>query len=82
LAASAIPYSQITLAGLIPLSSLPDLEKLSIVLNASAVLDIPPTEVSNTRISSLDFGDSIIQNDHAVAAFLSDVLPNVRTIYS
>ena len=77
--------SQITLAGLIPLLSLPQLEELSIVINASVVdhtLDMPPTGVSNTKIRYLNLADSVIENEHSVAAFLSDVLPNVRQIRS
>jgi hypothetical protein len=77
--------SQITLAGLIPLLSLPRLEELSIVINATVVdhtLNMPPTGVFNTKICDLNLADSVIQNEHAVAAFLSDILPNVRQINS
>jgi hypothetical protein len=77
--------SRITLAGLIPLLSLPKLERLNIVINASTVdytLDMPPTGLSNTKITQLFLADSVIQNAHSVAAFLSDVLPNVRQIHS
>lgn len=77
--------SQITLAGLIPLLALPKLEGLNIVINASSVdytLDMPPTGLSNTKITQLSLADSVIQSAHSVAAFLSDVLPNVRQIHS
>lgn len=75
--------SHITLAGIIPLISLPDLERLGLVIDASIVdysLDMPPIGVSNEKITSLELGDSSIQNPHLVAAFISDVLPNVRSI--
>jgi hypothetical protein len=77
--------SRLTLAGLIPLLSLPNLTVLNIVVDASSVdytLDMRTTGVSNTRIFSLRLGDSVIQSAHSVAAFLSDVLPNVRVISS
>ncbi|KIM84066.1 hypothetical protein PILCRDRAFT_6373, partial [Piloderma croceum F 1598] len=77
--------SQISLGGLVPLLSLPKLKKLGIVIDASVVehtLDSPPTGVRNTKISRLDLADSVIQDEHSVAAFLSDVLPNVETIDS
>jgi len=77
--------SQITLTGLIPLLSLPQLQELSIAINATVVdhtLNMPPTGVFNTKICDLNLADSVIQNEHAVAAFLSDILPNVRRIDS
>jgi hypothetical protein len=77
--------SQITLAGLIPLLSLSTLQSLSIVVDASSVdytLDMPKVGVSNTKIFMLNLGDSLIHNTRSVAAFLSDVLPNVRQIHS
>jgi hypothetical protein len=77
--------SQITLAGLIPLLSLPQLAQLSIVVNAAVVdqtVNMPPTGVSNTKIFNLHLADSVIRNEHSVAAFLSDILPNVRKINS
>jgi hypothetical protein len=77
--------SQISLGGLIPLLSLPKLEEFNIVINASVVehmLDLLPAGVRNTKISSLSLADSVIQDEHSVAAFLSDVLPNVKKIDS
>jgi len=43
---------------------------------------MPPTRVSNTKIFNLHLADSVIRNEHSVAAFLSDILPNVRVINS
>jgi hypothetical protein len=77
--------SRISLGGLVPLLSLPKLQRLGIVINASVVehtLDLPPTGVCNTKIFRLDLADSVIQDEHSVAAFLSDVLPNVKRIDS
>jgi hypothetical protein len=77
-------HSQVTLAGLIPLLSLPTLGWLRIVVNASSV-DIPlmpKTEVPNTKLSKLHLGDSVIHDAPSVAACLSDVLPNVTEIRS
>jgi hypothetical protein len=77
--------SQISLGGLVPLLSLPKLRKLDIVIDASVVehtLDLAPTGVRNTNISRLDLADSVIQDEHSVAVFLSDVLPNVKNIHS
>lgn len=77
--------SRISLGGLVPLLSLPKLEEFSIVIDASVVehiLDLPPTGVRNTKISVLNLADSVIHDEHSVAAFLSDVLPNVKKINS
>jgi hypothetical protein len=46
------------------------------------ILDLSPTSVCNTRISRLALANSVIQDEQSVAAFLSDVLPNVKKIYS
>jgi len=78
-------HSRITLAGLIPLLSLPQLNNLGIVIDASIVdhtLDMPLAGVCNTKICHLDLGDSVIQSAPLVAAFMSDVLPNLRLIDS
>jgi len=75
---------RVTLAGLIPLLSLPALEDLGIVIDASVInylLDMPPVGVCNTKITSWNLGTSIIQDPYLVAAFLSDVLPNVNIIH-
>jgi hypothetical protein len=60
-------------------------QQLSIAINASVIdhtLNTPPNAACNTRISELNLHASFIQNAHAVAAFLLDVLPNVRKIDS
>jgi hypothetical protein len=77
--------SRVTLAGIIPLISIPTLRDLGIVINASTVehtLDMPLVGVSNTNIRYLFLGDSLIKDAHLVAAFLSEVLPKVQIIES
>lgn len=76
--------SQITLSGIRPLSSLSNLEKLSIVINAPDIdyTLMPLGSVSNSKLSHLSLGDARIENPYPVAAFLSDIFPKVRTISS
>ena len=77
--------SRITLAGLISLLSLSKLDALGIVVDASSVnhtVDMPKTGVPNTKLSTVHFGDSVIHDAPSVAAWLSDVLPNVKKIHS
>ena len=78
--------SDITLDGLVPLlEHCPDLCALSLVLDASFVtMPHPPTRpgggVSNHKIVAITVGLSDIEDPVLVAAFLSDILPNLREI--
>lgn len=75
--------SQITLAGLLPLIKLPALRELSIPINASVVdytLGALPVDTPSTNLLQLRLHDSIIEDPFAVAAFLSDLFPNLITI--
>jgi hypothetical protein len=76
--------SRITLNGLVPLlKHCPDLETLKISINATHIgdnLDRPGNGVRNTCITKLSLYNSPIGDVGRAALFLSDILPNVRTI--
>ncbi|KAF9226222.1 hypothetical protein BS17DRAFT_729241, partial [Gyrodon lividus] len=76
--------SRITLDGLVPLlQHCPNLGTLKISVNASYVTnntDRPGEGVCNTRITELSLYSSPVGDVGRVASFLSDILPNVRTI--
>jgi hypothetical protein len=78
--------SNVTLAGLIPLVQYcRDLSILEVVVNATNTTALsqskPGAGISNTLMTSLNFGDSRISPDVSnIAAFLSDIFPNVTSI--
>lgn len=87
---SGLDYSTsfITLNGLVPLlEHCPDLCELGIILDAASVVPMPSPlarpggGVSNHNIDSMTVGSSTIQDPRLVAAFLSDILPNLKEIH-
>ncbi|KAG2346757.1 hypothetical protein BDR05DRAFT_1057350 [Suillus weaverae] len=77
--------SGITKIGLIAmLDCCPDLQKLCIALNTDAFLEVPSDRegIENTAVRTLGLADSLIEARAtvAVAAFLSDIFPNLTTI--
>ncbi|KIJ15128.1 hypothetical protein PAXINDRAFT_12047 [Paxillus involutus ATCC 200175] len=76
--------SMITLNGLVPLLKYcPNLYTLKISINATRIRDNddrPGNGVRNTYITKLSLHKSPIGNVERAALFLSDILPNVRTI--
>ncbi|KAG1735048.1 hypothetical protein EDB19DRAFT_1725777 [Suillus lakei] len=78
---------QITLDGIANLLlHCPDLCALSIAMDATSYSvvtpDVPGGGVTNTKITTLSVGASLINNPLAVAAFLSSILPNLQNILS
>ncbi|KAG2071604.1 hypothetical protein BDR04DRAFT_1231037 [Suillus decipiens] len=77
--------SGITRTGLVTmLDCCPDLQKLCIALNTDAFMEVPSDRegVENTAMRTLGLADSLIETraTMAVAAFLSDIFPNLTTI--
>lgn len=77
--------SGITQIGLIAmLDRCPDLQKLCIALNTDAFIEVPSDRegIENTALRTLGLADSLIEARAtvAVAAFLSDIFPNLTTI--
>lgn len=77
--------SGITQIGLIAmLDCCPDLQKLCIALNTDAFIEVPSDRegIENTALRTLGLADSLIEARAtvAVAAFLSDIFPNLTTI--
>jgi hypothetical protein len=77
--------SGITQIGLIAmLDCCPDLQKLCIALNTDAFIEVPSDRegIENTAMRTLGLADSLIEARAtvAVAAFLSDIFPNLTTI--
>lgn len=77
--------SGITRTGLVTiLDCCPDLQKLCIALNTDAFMEVPSDRegVENTAMRTLGLADSLIEAraTMAVAAFLSDIFPNLTTI--
>lgn len=77
--------SGITQIGLIAmLDCCPDLQKLCIALNTDAFIEVPSDRegIENTAVRTLGLADSLIEARAtvAVAAFLSDIFPNLTTI--
>ncbi|KAG1868142.1 hypothetical protein C8R48DRAFT_771842 [Suillus tomentosus] len=76
---------QITLDGFASLLlHCPDLRILGIGMDATSYSvvtpEVPGGGVTNTKITTLSVGASLIDNPLAVAAFLSSVLPNLKNI--
>lgn len=78
--------SIITLPDLIPFAKLcPDLNHLGILLDARKVIEYtskPGNGFQNRNLETLRVGDSPVGNPLSVAAFLSDIYPNLTTIYA
>lgn len=77
--------SGITQIGLIAmLDCCPDLQKLCIALNTDAFIEVPSDRegIENTALRTLGLADSLIEARAtvAVAAFLSDIFPNLTNI--
>lgn len=77
--------SGITQIGLITmLDCCPELQKLCIALNTDAFIEVPSDRegIENTAIRTIGLADSLIEAcaTVAVAAFLSDIFPNLTTI--
>ncbi|KAG2142893.1 uncharacterized protein EDB93DRAFT_1105379 [Suillus bovinus] len=77
--------SGITQIGLIAmLDCCPELQKLCIALNTDAFIEVPSDRegIENTAMRTLGLADSLIEARAtvAVAAFLSDIFPNLTTI--
>ncbi|KAG1732495.1 hypothetical protein EDB19DRAFT_1831317 [Suillus lakei] len=77
--------SGITQIGLIAmLDCCPNLQKLCIALNTNAFIEVPSDRegIENTAVQTLGLADSLIEARAtvAVAAFLSDIFPNLTTI--
>lgn len=77
--------SGITQIGLITmLDCCPNLQKLCIALNTDAFIEVPSDRegIENTAVRTLGLADSLIdaRATVAVAAFLSDIFPNLTTI--
>ncbi|TFK32393.1 hypothetical protein BDQ12DRAFT_692519, partial [Crucibulum laeve] len=78
--------SQLTLEGLVSLAKhWRNLQSLSLSIKSSIIdvgLERPGLGATCEKLIFLDVGDSLIEDPHLVAAFLSDVFPNLRTIMS
>ncbi|KAG1815412.1 hypothetical protein EV424DRAFT_1102424 [Suillus variegatus] len=77
--------SGITQIGLIAmLDCCPELQKLCIALNTDAFIEVPSDRegIENTAMRTIGLADSLIEAcaTVAVAAFLSDIFPNLTTI--
>ncbi|KII91573.1 hypothetical protein PLICRDRAFT_28183 [Plicaturopsis crispa FD-325 SS-3] len=79
--------SGITLDGLVPLVvHCPDLESLSLITDGTVRNMYPDRRpgngAMNTKITSLELGDSTLESPPVVAAFLSDLFPNLVDIFA
>lgn len=73
--------SEVTLAGLVPLARYcPKLEFFSMAFNASK-MERPGTKFQNCKLSRLGVGCSNIEDVRTVAEFLSDIFPNLQSIF-
>lgn len=73
--------SHVTLAGLVPLARYcPQLEFFSLPFDTSS-MERPGTKFRNRQLTELGVGCSRIADATAVAEFLSDIFPNLRSIY-
>jgi hypothetical protein len=84
---SDITISGITLEGILPvLEHCPDLMELALTINAPLhcvqFLERPWRGISNRNITTLNVGDSVIEDPIDVAHFFTYVLPNLESIIS
>jgi hypothetical protein len=82
-----IPISGITLEGILPvLEHCPDLMELALTINAPPhciqFSERPWRSISNRNITTLNVGDSVIEDPVDVAHFLTYILPNLKNIIS